>query len=299
MGPTANNQDTTRERREILKKKRLVAQVTISHEHAGYELAAYVREVLMISSRQLQRIVRTKGLFVNGRLAHTKKILKTGDRLKILLPESERVKITPHRAKTEILFEDEWVLAVNKQAGIPMYSTTTEKGLANAVAFYLAENGHPITPRPIHRLDTPTSGVVLFAKSAETQTILTRQWTESDVTKIYWALCAGSLTKEQTIDTPIRGKQALTKVFPVREWNGFTELRVQIFTGRTHQIRIHLQQLGHPIVGDRRYNTGPLRNAPRMALHAYYLSLSHPHMDKTVEITAPIPYEDFHLLTRQ
>ena len=278
-----------------MKQKRLVTQATIGSEHAGYELAVYVRQVLKLSSRQLQRVVRTKGLILNGRSAHTKTILKAGDILKILLPAEEQVKLTPYPLDLEVLFEDEWVLAVNKQPGIPIYSTKTEKGLANAVAFYLGKKGLPAAPRPVHRLDTPTSGIVLFAKSAEIQAELSKQWNERDVSKIYWALCVGSITKEQVIDIPIQGKQAVTKITPVKERNGLTELRVQIFTGRTHQIRIHLQKLGHPIVGDRRYNTGPLRNTLRMALHACELRFIHPHFGEAVKITSPIPYKDFSL----
>ena len=256
-------------------------------------MAVYIRQVLNISSRQLQRVVRTKGLFLNGRSAHTKTILKAGDKLKLLLPAEEQVKLTPYASEIEVLFEDKWFLAINKQAGIPMYSTSTEKGLANAVAFYLAEKGQPATPRPVHRLDTSTSGVVLFAKSAQMQTALSKQWAEGDVSKIYWALCVGSITKEQMIDTPIQGKHAVTKIIPVKEWNGITELRVQTFTGRTHQIRIHLHELGHPIAGDPVYNTGPIRNTRRMALHACELRFIHPYFGEPVEIIAPIPYKDF------
>lgn len=275
-----------------MSKKQLLFDVFLEADHAGLSLTNYAKDVLGISNRQLQRIVRTQGLILNGRKAHSRTKIKAGDRLKIYLPHNQQLKIVANtQANLEILYEDQWLFAVNKQAGILTYDSKGTQGLSNQVAGYYLAQGMKLTPRPVHRLDKPTSGLLLFAKDAQTQTKLNELWASKKVKRLYWALCQGRLSEPLLIEIELDQAQALTKVEPERFYETFTELKVELITGRTHQIRRHLSHLGHPLVGDKRYGTN---NYPRLALHARELRFPHPWQEnKEVIIHSPIPYNDF------
>ena len=272
-------------------RKVTIAQGTVQEENAGLEAAAYAKEVLGISNRKLQKAVRTKGLLVNGRQVHSKSKLRTGDQVSILLPLAEQVKIqVADPAKLKILYEDPWLLGVEKRAGLPTYALQGDKGLANQVVGYYLAQGLKITPRPLHRLDTPTSGVVVFAKDAETQTLMNKAWELGMVRRFYYALCAGQFAETREINVSL-GKEAVTRVNPIQVHQSFTELEVELITGRTHQIRRHLAMLGHPLLGDKRYGEKQKKNS-RLALHATCVSFTHPrNQEQELEIHSPIPYE--------
>lgn len=272
-------------------KRQTLASIKIDSEFVGLEVASFLREVLGISSRQLQKIVRTKGIRLNGRLVHSKSKLRLGDQLHVSLPEIQQVKIAvAEPGALMILFEDPWFLGVEKPAGLPTYAIHGDYGLANQVAGYFQSRGMTITPRPLHRLDTPTSGIVIFAKEAETQNKMAELWRTGRVKRFYWGLCQGILTDPLEITTPIDGMAAYTKVRPIQSFGELTELEVELVTGRTHQIRRHLASLGHPLLGDSRY--GQKKNT-RLALHATTVSFCHPHQAGEVKINSPIPFGDF------
>ena len=184
-------------------KKQILAKEVVKDSEADIELGTYAKKVLGISNRRLQKVVRTKGLMVNGRSAHSKRKLRAGDQIEVRLPVVEQVKIpVANPGGLKVLYEDPWFVAVEKPAGIPTYAVHGSKGLANQVAGYFLTQGIKLTPRPIHRLDTPTSGVLLFAKDAQTQTLMNQLWQQNAVKRLYFALCSGHLDKEQEIDTP-------------------------------------------------------------------------------------------------
>lgn len=279
-------------------KKYPLLTITVSPEHTGLRAAEYLKKIMGISNRQLQKIVRTKGVYVNGKAVHSKTRLRSGDKLQAFLPRREQIKIPPAPYhKLSVLYEDNWFLAVNKPTGLASYSSLDEKGLSNQVVTYFRSKGLELTPRPIHRLDQPTSGVVLFAKSASVQTKMSKRWQSDQVKRFYWALCYGQVTKDIEIKTPIEGKKALTNVTPLRIFPDFSELMLELVTGRRHQIRRHLLSIGHPILGDKRYGTPQGPAVKRLALHASQLVFTHPfERRKRVEITAPTPLEDFPFL---
>lgn len=285
-----------------MKNKQLLAQGKIESKQAGYELGRYAREVLGISNRQLQKIVRTKGLLVNGRLRHSKYKLQANDLIEAYLPSSEQIKIPPAPAsELVVLYEDAWLLGAEKPASIPSYDIKSPRGLANQVVGYFAEQGLKLTPRPVHRLDTPTSGVVVFAKDAHTQTELSTAWQSHQVERFYWALCHGVITEPLELMMPINNQVAHTKVVPLEVHENYTELKIELITGRTHQIRQHLAAIDHPLVGDRRYGTGTgQKKHTRLALHATQVRFSHPHRKgELVAINSPIPRRDFSFLKVQ
>jgi 23S rRNA pseudouridine1911/1915/1917 synthase len=186
-------------------------------------------------------------------------------------------------------------LAVNKQTGLNVHNTRPGEppALVNGVAHYFLEKKQIITPRPVHRIDRDTSGVVLFAKSAETQRKLTLNWGTGQVKKKYWALVEGKLAKEDVINTPLAGKKASTAFSPLKIHHSYTELSVEILTGRTHQIRRHLKLIGHPVLGDRIYNQDSRIAVGRLALHAWVLELYHPHTGGRLVLEAPVPKIEF------
>lgn len=279
-------------------KKQVLANVIIEPEYSGLEIAPFLREVLGFSSRQLQKIIRTKGVLLNGRVAHSKTKLKVEDHLKITLPQAEQVKIQVASGnKLQILFEDSWFLGVEKPSGLPTYAIQGNHGLANQVAGYYHSLGQSLTPRPLHRLDTPTSGVVVFAKDAKTQSLMAELWNTGQVKRFYWALCEGQIHAPIEITTPIEKVPAHTRVEPLNFHDTFSELKVELMTGRTHQIRRHLSDLGHPLLGDRRY--GQKKNT-RLALHATEVSFPHPHIvGERIAIISPIPLGDFRSIIPQ
>lgn len=197
----------------------------------------------------------------------------------------------------QILFEDEALLFVNKPAGIvvqrgydPDEPVLLEQAIAYAGHLYLMQ-----------RLDRGTSGVIFFSKLSDINANLTRQFERRAIQKRYLALCEGEVTESQTIDAPLarigpisfgvreEGKRALTTIEPLRATPGGSVLSIRLHTGRTHQIRVHLAAIGHPLVGDWLYGQ---RNAVRPMLHAAELGMTHPLTNAPLRVAAPVP-EDF------
>lgn len=280
-----------------MKSKQPLAKGRVEQNHVGYELGMYAKKVLGVSNRQLQKVVRTKGLLVNGRVSHSKTKLRLGDKVEAFLPRAEQIKIKPASpGQLVILHEDPWLLGVEKPVGVPSYAVEGNNGLANQVAGYFLSQDLQLTPRPLHRLDTPTSGVVVFAKDAQTQTKLSELWQQGKVKRFYWALCQGQLTKPLELTMPLNNRKACTKVRPLHNHGDFTELEVELVTGRTHQIRRHLALIDHPLLGDARYGTKFLENKEntRLALHASRVCFPHPQkVGELTCISSPIPYRDF------
>ena len=198
----------------------------------------------------------------------------------------------------DILYEDDALIFVNKSPDIVVQRgyDAEEPVLLDQVE---AHAGHVFL---MQRLDRGTSGVMFFSKRADVNAKLTRQFERKDITKRYLALCEGSLAEKQTIDAPLArigpisfgvrdgGKRAVTEVVPIRAASTGSLISVTLHTGRTHQIRVHLAAIGHPLVGDWLYGA---RNATRPMLHAAELAMRHPVTNEPLRIAAPIP-QDFH-----
>lgn len=276
-----------------MEDKVILAEAEVEAPWAGWELGAFARQRLGISSRRLQKAVRTRGLLVNGRPAHSKSKLRQGDFVQVVLPAQEQLKLpAASPAELVILYEDAWLLAIDKPAGLPTYSVQDGRGAANQVAGFFLAKGIRLTPRPVHRLDTPASGVLVFAKDAAVQAALTELWGAGRVRRCYYAICQGQLEKPAEIDLPLDGHPALTKVAPLQVHPHCTELAVEILTGRTHQIRRHLAALGHPLMGERRYAAGG--GNQRLALHHTEVSLHHPKKNgEQLQICSLIPRDEF------
>lgn len=271
-------------------KKKTLAKLEITVKLVGKTVIDILKEDLNISSRQRQKIIRTKGVSLDGRLVHSQTVVKVGQILEVKLPQAEQVKVTVKPLALDIIYEDDNLLVVNKPAGVVVHHikiNRQETSLVQGVAHYYQQQGLVITPRPVHRLDKDASGLVVFAKSAMMQEKLTAIWTQ--ITKLYWVQVSGRVEQGGEITTPIKGKHARTKYVPLQVSNDLTTLRVQIYTGRTNQIRIHLAQLGFPVVGDRIFGLSRVRQ--RLALHCWQISFDDPLTNELRSFIAPIPQE--------
>lgn len=282
---------------------------TINKEFEGITLEEYLKNKLEISARNRQKLFHSSGVMVNGKKAFSKKILKENDVVSVKVQRDKNYGVIPEKGNVEIIYEDDYVIALNKPAGILVHPAgqTTKGTLANYLAGYFQEKKQIITIRPLHRLDRDTSGIVLFAKSAEIQKKLTEAFAENKIHRQYIALVTGELKeKDGRIEAPIGkdkrnpnrrkisadGQRAITnyKLLKTVEINSekisLAELRLE--TGRTHQIRVHMAHLGNPVLGDKMYGRMS-RFIKRQALHASEMEFINPITDKIIKITAPIP----------
>lgn len=261
------------------------------------------------SRKNLSLLKKTAdGILCNGEPATVRRILHTGDRLTVQFPDDvPSEKILPVPLKMEVLYEDEDLLFVNKPADMPVHPSihNYENTLANAVVWYYREKKVPFTFRCVTRLDRDTTGVVLLAKNPLAASGLNQQIREHQIRKSYLAFCDGKTLEAGMICAPIarrpgsvmercvdfeKGEEAITRYrrlfYDARR--DFSVVLVRPETGRTHQIRVHLSYVGHPLLGDFLYNPQDHR-MQRQALHALQLSLIHPVTGKKITIGAPLP----------
>ena len=235
-----------------------------------------------------------------------------GDTLTVTVEEPQPAVLTPSRRVLTVVYEDPDIAIIDKPAGLAVHPGAGHQGdtLVHALLGYdpgIATAGEPTRPGIVHRLDKETSGLIAVARTPAAHAALAHQWRERAVLKRYWALVVGHPRREDgVIEMPIGrdprqrkrmapllgGRPARTRYRVTRTYRGFALLDVEIETGRTHQIRVHLAAIGHPVAGDHLYGG---RQAPpgltRQFLHAYLLGLRLPSTGEYREFTAPLPPE--------
>lgn len=278
---------------------------TIAIEHGEITVENYLKHVLQCSGRSIQRLTRQKGLRLNGKPTFLQRKLKTGDRLQVLIAEDANFGVNPELGTVDLLYEDEFLLVVNKPARQLVHPTgqTTGGTLANFLAFQLQQHGIVSAIRAVHRLDRDTSGCVMFAKDSRSQFILAHQLSAGIIKRTYWALVKGILSQPSgTINAPIgphpnlpnrraineQGEPSVTHYQVLRTFSDASLLEVTLETGRTHQIRVHLAHLGYPILGDGMYGAR-VSWMLRQALHAVSISFNHIKTEEEFTIHAPLP----------
>ena len=255
-----------------------------------------------LSAGLWKRIKWNGRVTVNGADIHNARTpLSEGDL--VVLEWSEANDIVPSHIPLDIIYEDESLLVINKGPGMIIHPTAhgAFDTLVNAVAGYYEEKKIDAGIHPIYRLDRNTTGLVVVAKSAKGQYDLSHS--HDQIYREYLALISGHLAeKKGRIDRPIGrrpgsivewmvrddGKQAVTDYEVLREFEDYSLLKIHLLTGRTHQIRVHFQSLGHPLLGDDLYG-GPLEKITRQALHAYTVRFLHPVTGREMYFTAPVP----------
>ena len=267
----------------------------------GKKIKDFLKHEVGISHRMLCILKREpEGITRNGTHARAIDCLHTGDLLALQLPDDEQTSVsTPTKMPLAIVYEDTDILVLNKPAGLAMHETHNHQGdaLSNAVAYYLESRGEPAVFRAVGRLDKGTSGLVVCAKNKYAACRLAGK-----IEKTYYAVACGVFTGNGTVDAPIvrpdpnktlravgdDGERAVTHWEALKTDGNCTLLRIHLETGRTHQIRVHFQYLGAPLVGDDMYGSSDLRLS-HQALHCGKCSLLHPVTGEKMAFQAPLP----------
>ncbi len=191
----------------------------------------------------------------------------------------------------DLLWQDDRLLAVNKPAGLAMHpAAEVDENLADIASAWLEKKAnYPVRAYPVNRLDRGTSGVVLLATSSSNAGILGRQVKEEGLDKIYLTVVEGILEGDGEINQPLEGKESISRYRCLSVGESCSFLLVEPVTGRTHQIRRHLSAIGHPVVGDKRYDAQPLPTLPGIALHSFRTRLQHPTPETQLTLCAPLP----------
>lgn len=284
-------------------------ELTVPNEQAGERLDRYLARALPQFSRsRLQALIRAGEVRLRGERARPRELVRTGDVVSLIEPVVQEIEDKAEEIPLEILFEDSDLLVLNKPAGLVVHPGAGNQAhtLVNALLHHctsLSGIGGKQRPGIVHRLDKETSGCLVVAKNDSTHQSLARQFAEREVKKIYLALVAGTPKRpRETIDAAIgrhpvqrkkmavdlrRGRAARTEYRVRQSGGGMSLVECALHSGRTHQIRVHLHHLGHPVIGDALY--GKKGAAPRMMLHAWKLGFTHPRTGDRLFIEAPIP----------
>lgn len=262
--------------------------------------------------------IRNGAVVVDGRIRKPGYAVRPGEVIHGSLPQPPPADAAPEAIALDILYEDENLLVINKPAGMVVHPSAGHASgtLVNGLLYHYPQmekqrDGEILRPGIVHRLDKDTSGCLVIAKSGRTRLLLQEQFRARSIRKTYLALVVGRVAGESgRIDSPVgrhprdrkkmsifshRGRPALTLWRVRRRFDGATLLELDLKTGRTHQIRVHLASVGHPVAGDplyggcRRLSGTPLQAARRQMLHAWRLAFTHPLEGRPVSVTAPLP----------
>lgn len=269
-----------------------------------------------LSRERIKQLIKEHAVTVNGQTVKASYKSQQHDKITLQIPEPESLDVQPEQLDLDIIYEDHDVLVVNKPRGMVVHpapgheSGTLVNGLLAHCQDLSGING-VIRPGIVHRLDKDTSGLIMVAKHDRAHEALVNQLKNQTTTRIYYAIVHGEINHDKgTIHAPIgrnkndRKKMAVTENgreakthFHVRErFSNYTLVECQLVTGRTHQIRVHMQYIGHPIAGDPKY--GPKKTLPidGQALHAKILSFIHPTTNELLTFTSPLPHDMLELL---
>ena len=279
-------------------------ETTVEAHEDGLMIKEIVYGRLNLSRGLLRRMKRGGGVYLNGKRDYLSRRVRAGDTIRIEFFD-EKTQMEPEKIPLNIVFEDDYLLIVNKQAGMAVHPTGAYQTgtLANALAYYWNSIGLETKVRLVHRIDKDTSGLVMVAKEPYTLQRLLQQLKQQELQREYLALAKGRLDSLQgvlsmsigrSLDHGVKravsddGKAAKTVYKVLARSTGATLVRARLKSGRTHQIRVHFAELGHPLLGD------PLYSEARpeiigQALHAWRLEFTHPRTEQRHSITAPMP----------
>ena len=285
---------------------------TVKEDESGKRLDAFLKEIFDDSSRTFLQGLITKGeVTVNEKAAKANYKVRCNDEIYVNIPEPVSMEILPEEMDLDIVYEDADVLVVNKPAGLVVhpahghYSGTLVNGLLAHCHDLSGING-VLRPGIVHRIDKDTSGLLMIAKNDEAHQSLAAQLKEHSVKRAYYALTHGVIAEpEGLVDAPIgrhptdrkkmsihskQGRDAITHYRVLERFGAYTFIECRLETGRTHQIRVHMASIGHPLLGDEVY--GPARqpfSLEGQTLHAGVLGFIHPRTGEYVEFSAPLP----------
>ncbi len=311
------------EAREAIQESKESFEVEDSLAGARIDVAL-ARLLPGVSRARSKRWIEEGRVTVDGTAVRASRILSGGEKVEVSIPPPAPALPLPEAIPLDILYEDRHIVVVNKKAGMvvhpaPGHSSGTLVNALLARSADLSGIGGVMRPGIVHRLDAGTSGVLVVAKNDRAHQSLQTQFQKRLVSKVYVALAHGTTPERFEIDRPIgrdardrkkissrtrSPREATSLVSRLEKLPGSSLLEIRILTGRTHQIRVHLSEAGHPLVGDRDYgasNRTPralnaLRDFTRPALHALRLGFEHPESGESVSFEAPLPADFSHLL---
>jgi len=284
-----------------------ILEYCISKEDDGKLIKFFLQEQGFSRQNLVELKKIPESILLNGVWEYVTCRLTEGDVLRIHIVEGESSeKIPPVELPFPIVYEDEDIVAVNKPADMPIHPSLNnyENTLGNAAAYYYAKQGKSFIFRCINRLDRDTTGLTILAKHMVSCSILQSDMVERKISREYLAIVEGVFENtEGTIDVPIgrkegstiermidfeNGERAITHYRVLEQKENVAMLALKLETGRTHQIRVHMTSIGHPLIGDFLYNPQN-KGMSRQALHAWKLSFNHPITNKTLKLEAPVP----------
>lgn len=264
-----------------------------------------------LSRATIQKLLESNNITVNGEVKKSSYKVKAGDVIKIDIPEAKDIGLVAQDIPVEIVYEDSDIIVVNKPKGMVVHPAngnpdgTLVNAIMNICKDSLSGIGGEIRPGIVHRLDKNTSGLLVVAKNDNAHLKMSEQIKNREVKKIYIALVRGIIKEDEaTINMPIArskkdrkkmavdkdGKEAITHFKVLKRYDNYTLLEIKIDTGRTHQIRVHMSQIGHPVVGDDVYSNGKNEfGVEGQMLHAKSLDFKHPITGKAIHLEADIP----------
>ncbi len=290
-----------------------ILEFSVDGSENGIRIDRYLSEKNAELSRSyLQKLLKEQGITVNGREVKANYKVQAGDEIRISLPDLSEPDILPEDIPLDILYEDEDVMVVNKPKGMVVHPSAghTSGTLVNAILFHCQGNLSGINgvmrPGIVHRIDKDTTGALLICKNDVAHRDLAEQLKEHSIKRRYRAIVSGNLKDDEgTVEGPIgrhpvdrkkmainykNGKEAITHYKVLERFGNATYIECRLETGRTHQIRVHMTSIGHPLLGDEVYGSG--KNPYHLqgqALHAMALGVVHPRTGEYLECTAPLP----------
>lgn len=285
----------------------------VEKEETGLRLDLFLSKRLPEYSRSyMQSLIEEELVLVNGQTAKKRRKMEEGDEIEVEFALTKEIDLLPEAIPLDILYEDSYLLAINKPVGLVVHPAVGNwtGTFVNALLYHCQHLpiGDSLRPGIVHRLDRETSGVLLAAKEERTQRLLVHAFAQREIHKEYRAICIGN-PGMRTINAPIGrhptkrkemavlqtgGKEAETRVETLSTGEGLSYLRLIPKTGRTHQLRVHLKSIQSPILGDAVYGSPSLNQkfkTSRQLLHAYSLRFQHPITQEEIEVKAPLPQD--------
>jgi len=292
---------------------------TIIAKQENIRLDRYIAEKYQELSRtMIQKLIENGDIQVNGSKKKISYKVQLEDKISINIPEAKEIDLKPQEIPIEVVYEDKDIIVVNKPKGLVVHPANgnPDGTLVNAIMAMCKESlsgiGGELRPGIVHRLDKDTSGLLIIAKNDRAHINMSNQIKNREVKKIYIALVRGIVPEDEaTIDMPIgrstkdrkkmavvkNGKQAVTHFKVIKRYPKYTLLEIKIDTGRTHQIRVHMAEIGHPVIGDAIYSNGKNNfGVEGQMLHAKSLEFKHPITGKQMHLEAELPEYFKHIL---
>ncbi|MDP4143243.1 MAG: RluA family pseudouridine synthase [Bacillota bacterium] len=283
----------------------------VEEDKVNYRLDLFISEYFQDKSRSyIQNIIQNEGVLVNNKVKKSNYKLKFGDEIVVDIPEAVDLDVEPENIPIDILYEDSDVIVVNKPQGMVVHPAPGNYTgtLVNALLYHCKDlSGINGVTRPgiVHRIDKDTSGVLVVAKNDFSHNKLAEQLKEHSMTRVYLAIVEGIIKEDDgTVDAPLGrhpkdrikmavikdGRNAVTHYTVLERFKNSTLVECKLETGRTHQIRVHMAHIGHPLVGDAVYGFKKQRfSAEGQLLHAKKLGFIHPTLGKYIEFQVPTP----------